>query len=61
MGHFEAKLRKRPVLPRSEDELFRIISEEWYSLPYSYFTKLSDSMDSRVKKVREVKERSTKY
>ena len=60
-GELERRLRLRPRMPKTKDELFAALCHEWEAVPTSFFKALAESMPRRVKKVIEVGGASTKY
>lgn len=60
-AELERRLRRRPTAPKSKDELFAALCEEWDAIPASFFKALTESMPRRVRDVIAVKGASTKY
>ena len=50
-----------PPLPKTKDELFTALHEEWASIPSAYFKHLTESMCRRVRGVVEANGSGTKY
>ena len=57
----EKKVRRRPILPTSEDTLWKAIKDEWYKIPPSKIQHLYESMPRRVMALNEAKSKWTKY
>ena len=47
----ERRLRARPTAPKTNDQLFAVLQEEWAAIPDAYFKKLAESMPRRVRAV----------
>ena len=54
-------INKRHVKPRNEEELKRVLLEEWEKIDIKIINKLIDSMPRRVEQLVEVRGGSTKY
>jgi hypothetical protein len=57
----DRKVRKHKPLPKSRDDLWQILQEEWSKLDQDIYNKLVDSMPDRVSKVIISKGNPTKY
>lgn len=57
----EDRLRARPRMPTTLDDLFAALSEEWDHLPASFFDSLRRSMPTRVEAVVRARGHATKY
>jgi len=60
-AELKRRLRKRSTAPKSQDELFFALQQEWAAIPSSYFKKLVESMPRRVQSVMAARGASTKY
>lgn len=60
-AELERRPRARPVAPKTKDELFTALQEEWASIPSAYFKKLTESMCRRVRGVVAANGSGTKY
>lgn len=60
-AELERRLRARPVAPKTKDELFTALQEEWASIPSAYFKKLTESMCRRVRGVVAANGSGTRY
>jgi len=60
-AELERRLRKRSTAPKTKDELFSALQQEWAAIPSSYFKKLVESMPRRVQSVMAARGASTKY
>ena len=57
----ERRIRGLKKRPKTEDELFQFLQEEWVKIPLSVLKKLVDSMPKRVVAVREANGNPTRY
>lgn len=60
-AELERRLRARRVAPKTEDELFTALQEEWASIPSADFKKLVESLCHRVRGVVAANGPGTKY
>jgi len=60
-AELERRLRARPTAPKTKDELFNALQEEWSAIPDAYFKELVQSMPRRVAAVVAARGASTKY
>jgi len=60
-SELDRRLRARPTAPKTKDQLFEVLQEEWEAIPDAYFKKLAESMPSRVRAVVAAKGAGTKY
>ena len=60
-AELERRLRARPTAPKTKDELFNALQEEWSAIPESYFKELVQSMPRRVAAGVAARVASTKY
>jgi len=59
--HLDRKIRARRPLPRTEDELWEALQEEWYAIDTSFIDKLYESMPDRVRAVYNAHGGNTRY
>jgi len=57
----DRKVRKHKPLPKNQDDLWRILQEEWLKLDENTIKSLVDSMPRRIAAVIENKGGPTKY
>jgi len=50
-SELDRRLRARPTAPKTKDQLFEVLQEEWAAIPDANFKKLAESMPSRVRAV----------
>jgi len=60
-AELERRLRARPTAPKTKDQVFAVLQEEWAAIPDAYFKKLAESMPHRVCAVIAAKGAGTKY
>lgn len=60
-AELERRLRLRTSAPKTKDELFSALCEEWEAIPESFFKELVESMPRRVQGVLAADGASTKY
>lgn len=60
-GELERRVRLRPAMPKTTDELFTALSEEWAAIPSFFFKAFVESMPKWVQNVIEVGGAGTKY
>ncbi|RXW12442.1 hypothetical protein EST38_g13411 [Candolleomyces aberdarensis] len=59
--HFDRRIRARSPLPRSEEELWAALQEEWYKIEPSFIESLYQSLPDRVRAVYEAKGGNTRF
>ena len=59
--HLERRIRARNLLPRSEEDLWIALQEEWYKIDISIIEKLYASLPQRVQAVYSAKGGNTRY
>lgn len=59
--HIKCKINKRPVQPKSTEELIEAIKEEWAKLDVNFIDKLIDSMPNRIEAVYKARGGPSKY
>ena len=60
-AELERRLRARPTAPKTKDDLFAALQDEWAAIPGAYFKALVESMPRRVRAVASARGASTKY
>ena len=60
-AELERRLRARPTAPKTKNELFNALQEEWSAIPDAYFKELVQSMPRRVAAAVAARGASTKY
>jgi len=60
-AELERRLRARPTAPKTKDQLFSVLQEEWAAIPDAYFKELAESMPRRMRAVIAAKGAGTKY
>jgi len=60
-AELERRLRARPTAPKTKDDLFAALQDEWAAIPGAYFKALVESMPRRVRAVVAARGASTKY
>jgi len=60
-AELERRLRERPTAPKTKDDLFAALQDEWAAIPGAYFKALVESMPRRVRAVVAAPGVSTKY
>jgi len=60
-AELEHRLRARPTAPKTKDELFNALQEEWSAIPDAYFKELVQSMPRPVAAIVAARGASTKY
>jgi hypothetical protein len=59
--HLERRIRARNPLPRSEEDLWVALQEEWYSIDIEFIEHLYDSLPQRVHDVYKANRGNTRY
>ena len=59
--YLDNRLRRRPVQPKNEEQLWEMLEEEWYRIDLEYIEALYDSMPRRVEAVYKANGWNTKY
>jgi transposase len=60
-NELDRRIRKRPVLPKSADDLWAAIEEEWESIPQSVCQNLIKTMPERIRDLRKAKGGFTRW
>jgi transposase len=60
-NELDRRIRKRPVLPRSADDLWTAIEEEWEGIPQSVCQNLIKTMPERIRDLRKAKGGFTRW
>ena len=60
-AELERRLRARPTAPKTKDDLFAALQDEWAAIPGAYFKALVVSMPRRVRAIVAARGASTKY
>jgi len=60
-AELERRLRARPTAPKTKDDLFAALQDEWAAIPGAYLKALVESMPRRVRAVVAARGASTKY
>ena len=59
--YLDCRIRARCPLPKSEEDLWVALQEEWYKIDLDYIAKLYDSLPSRIASVELAKGGNTRY
>ena len=57
----KTRINNRPVIPKSLDEMWVALQEEWGKIDMEFINKLVDGMPDRAQAVHKAKGSSTKY
>jgi hypothetical protein len=57
----ERRVRARPIAPKSKNNLWEILQEEWSNIPAEFCQKLVKSMVERVKDLSKMKGSYTRW